>query len=194
MDIAAISWLEWCAVVFNLVYLILLIQRSVWCWPFGIAGSAASIGLFLGGQLYSEALLYSFYVVIGIYGWIQWAQVSDDKQLVQPIRWKLISHLVSIALAIALSFGLGYFFISFTDAERPYADAFSTGFAFVASYLEAKQVLFGWIYWIAINGFSIWLYADRGFGLYSLLAIVYAVMSVYGLIKWKRRWDGSLNA
>lgn len=187
MDLSQISYLEWIGVVLNLGYLFLLIARSVWCWPFGILGSGVSILLFINGQLYSEAILYVFYVIIGIYGWTRWSKVSDSHQQVDPVTWKLSKHLWSIGAATLLSLGLGWFFTTYTDAQRPYADAFSTGYAFVASYLEAQQVLLGWLYWIAINGFSIWLYADRGFGLYSLLAVIYTIMSVYGLFAWKKR-------
>lgn len=183
--------LEWIGVIANLAYLILLIRRSVYCWPAGIVGSGLSIYLFVHAQLYSEAILYIFYVLIAVYGWAKWFRVSDSQDRVVPLRWSFGRHLISVIAGTALSLSLGYYFDTYTDAERAYPDAFSTGFAFVASFLEARRVLSGWFYWIALNGFSIWLYADRELDLYSGLAIVYTVMSVYGYFSWKKALNES---
>lgn len=186
MEWLGISIWEWAGVVLNVLYLVLLIRRSIWCWPFGILGSGLSIYLFIESKLYSEAILYGFYVLIGVYGWIKWSRNADENDLVQPILWSLQKHLVAIAIGIAATFGLGHFFQTYTDAERPMLDAFSTGFAFVASFLEAQQVLSGWIYWIILNGFSVWLYYDRGLELYGLLSVVYTVMSFVGYYQWQK--------
>ena len=60
--------LELIAVILGLIYLILLIKEKIACWIFGILSSAISIYLFYSIQLYSEAILYFYYVIIGIYG------------------------------------------------------------------------------------------------------------------------------
>lgn len=179
-------------VILNVAYLILLIKRSVYCWPAGILGSGLGIYVFIQSQLYSEAILFTFYVLIGIYGWVNWQNAAGAKDTVSPIVWKLKNHLTSIAAGVIVSMGLGYYFDNYTDAERAYLDAFSTGFAFIASFLEAKRVLSGWFYWIALNGFSIWLYADRGLELYAGLSVLYTVMSVYGYYNWRRAREEDL--
>ncbi|GGH73995.1 MAG: nicotinamide riboside transporter PnuC [Bacteroidetes bacterium] len=186
MELFSLDTIEIAGVVLNIAYLILLIKRSVYCWPMGILGSGLSIFIFLNSQLYSEAILFFFYVLIGIYGWVKWAGNSDSSNQIQPIRWKVMQHISAISIGILTTLGLGYFFSSQTDASRPFEDALSTGFAFVASFLEARRVLTGWFYWIAINGFSIWLYADRGLILYSGLSVVYTAMSFYGYYSWRK--------
>lgn len=181
-----ISWIEWVGLVINLIYLVLLIKRSIWCWPAGIVGSGLSIFLFIGSGLYSEAILYTFYVIIGVYGWLKWSGKADSHQQIHAIRWNLGKHAVSILAGLAMTLGLGFFFSQNTDASRPFEDAFSTGFSFVASFLEAQRVLSGWLYWVVLNAFSIWLYHDRGLILYSGLSIVYTIMSVYGYYSWRK--------
>lgn len=186
MEFIWMDYLEYVGVGLNVIYLVLLIYRSIYCWPFGIAGSALSIFLFLSTKLYSEAILYSFYVVIGFYGWVKWKSNANPDSRVSPIQWSLSNHLKAIGIGVLATLALGSFFKWNSDAERPWADAFSTGFSFVASFLEAKQVLLGWFYWIALNGFSVWLYFDRGLQLYAGLAVVYTVMSFYGYFSWKK--------
>jgi nicotinamide mononucleotide transporter len=178
--------IEWIAVGFNLIFVVLIIREIKAGWLFGIAGSALSILLFISVQLYSEAILYAFYVLMGIYGWQQWNKAGDVELPVT--EWRLVTHLRYMLAGIALSLGLGSIFASQTDAEKPFFDAFSTVFSFLATYLEAKKVLSTWVYWIALNGFSIWLYNERGLPVYAGLMAVYTVLSVVGYYQWRRSY------
>jgi nicotinamide mononucleotide transporter len=81
---------------------------------------------------------------------------------------------------------LAWFFNSYTDAERPYIDSFTTVFSFLATFLEAKKVLSSWKYWIVINGVTIGLYFDKGLDIYAGLILVYFIMSFVGYFKWKK--------
>ncbi len=186
------STIEILGVVFNLLFLLLLIKERASCWFFGIVASLLSIVLFVEVKLYSEAILYSYYVGMGIYGWVNWSKSTGEKLPIKRIR--VFTHIAFIVLGVALSFGMGFYFQSNTDAEKPYADAFSTVFSFIATYLETQKVLFGWIYWIVINSFSIWLYSERGLLFYSYLMVGYAVLSVVGLVRWWKVYNADLSA
>ena len=75
--------LELIAVILGLIYLILLIKEKIACWIFGILSSAISIYLFYSIQLYSEAILYFYYVIIGIYGFWLWSIKGVEKKSFQ---------------------------------------------------------------------------------------------------------------
>jgi len=173
------------ATLAGLIYIILLIRENIICWPFGIAGSLLSIYLFIDGKLYSEAFLYSYYVFMGAWGWLRWSQrnAAHDNPVV---RYGLPAHLTIVLVSAAVALVLGGFFSSYTDAQRPYIDAFTTAFSFAATYMEVKKVLETWVYWIVLNLASIWLYMDRSLDIYAALICVYAVMSVWGLVQWTR--------
>lgn len=186
-NLAINTWVEIVSVVFSLLYLYLLIRENIWCWLFGILGSLLSIYLFIGAKLYSEAILYAFYVAIGFYGWWQWSKKRDQGPLTVQIKG-FSHHLIAILMGILLSVGLGKFFATHTDAANPFADASSTIFSFIASFLEAHKVLHSWIYWIMINAFSIWLYSSRGLEIYAGLMFVYFIFSVVGFYSWRRSY------
>ncbi len=169
----------------SLIYIILLIREKIICWPFGIAGSLLSIYLFIDGKLYSEAFLYTYYVGMGIWGWIRWHQ-RDAAQHNPVVHYALPTHLLIVFFASAGAIALGWFFASYTDAQRPYIDAFTTSFSFAATYMEVKKVLETWGYWIVLNLASIWLYHDRSLDIYAGLTVIYAVLSVVGLVQWLR--------
>jgi len=171
----------------SLMYIVLLIREKIACWAFGIAGSLLSIILFIDVRLYSEALLYLFYALMGVWGWIQWQQRTAENG--NPvIRWPFAVHLRSVIVACAVALGLGYLMQHFSDAQRPVFDAFTTIFSFLGTYLEITKVLEAWIYWFVINLASMWLYHDRALDIYALLIGFYSVMCIWGFIGWRRTY------
>ena len=177
----------------NLIYIVFLIKEKIICWPFGIVGSALSVYLFMDARLYSEALLYLFYAMMGCWGWLRWHRrlEQDDNPV---IRWHLNFHSRAIVLTCTAALGLGYSAQYFTDAERPFFDAFTTAFSFLATYMEITKVLETWIYWIILNLASIWLYQDRDLDIYAVLIGFYSVLSVWGFISWRKAYRAQVAA
>lgn len=182
---ATATIIEILATLMGLAYVILLIQEKIICWPFGIAGSLLSIYLFIDSKLYSEAILYSYYVAMGAWGWLRW-QRRDAAHHNPIVHYAPSAHLLLIVLTSAGALLLGTFFASYSDAQRPYIDAFTTCFSFAATYMEVKKILETWWYWIVINATSIWLYQDRALDIYAALIGLYAVLSVLGLLRWRQ--------
>ena len=82
------GYLEILGVLLSLVFVVLMMLQNIWCWLFGILGSLLSIVIFIEAKLYSESILYAFYVGVGIYGWVKW-HTKDQKGI--PIKkWTLI--------------------------------------------------------------------------------------------------------
>jgi len=179
--------LELIAVILGLIYLILLIKEKIACWIFGILSSAISIYLFYSIQLYSEAILYFYYVIIGIYGFWLWSIKGVEKKSFQIKDFKLRSHLITIVIGIVLSLLLGYSFSSLSDASSPYLDSFTTIFSFIASYLQAKKILSSFIYWIVINAATLYLYLHKELEFYFFLTVIYFIFSFVGFITWQKK-------
>ena len=176
--------LEISAVLLNICFLILLINERRSCWFFGIAASILSVILFYFQNLYSESILYGFYVMIGIYGWLVWDTKSSDF-LIQRIRTGI--HIAFLVLGAIATYVLGSF-MEQRGGDRVFADAFSTIFGVIASFLEIYKVLSAWIYWIVLNAFSIWLYLVKDLEIYAGLMLLYLVLSVYGLANWRKKF------
>ena len=96
-------------------------------------------------------------------------------------------HLIAIVSSALTAICLGWYFENYSDATSPYLDALTTIFSFFATYLEAKKILSAWIYWIIINGLTIgFVYLTKGLDIYSILYVIYFVMSFVGYVKWKK--------
>ena len=180
--------IEIVGVVTGLLYLFLLMKENISCWLFGIISSLCGIFLFIVARLYSEAILYTYYVFMGIYGWIHWYRGGSDTAKLPISEWKPVVHGLIIISGSFLAYTFGYFWTKYTDAAKPLIDAFTSVFSFIATYMEARKVLSGWIYWIVINAVSTWLYYNRGIKIYAVLMAVYTILSVYGWIGWRKKY------
>jgi nicotinamide mononucleotide transporter len=66
------------------------------------------------------------------------------------------------------------------------ADALTTVLSVEAQYLMTRKVIEHWLVWMAADVIYIWLYAERGLYLTSLLYVVFFVMCVAGWRDWLR--------
>lgn len=186
-DMNLIQILEFIALPAALLFLVLVIIENIWCWLFGIISSLIYAYIMYQSQVYSESVLYIIYVILGFFGWYKWYNSSPKDNSIKQANVKI--HIVIISLGIILSLGLGQLMKYYlTDAFRPFADAFSTVFSLIATYMEAYKWLSAWIFWIIINIFSLWLYFDRGLKTSSILMLVYFVFSIVGYLEWRRRY------
>ena len=180
-------YLEIISVVFGLAYLVFLIKEKIICWLFGVLGSLTSIGLFYRTGLYSESILYIYYVFIGVYGFVHWKKSAKHNSDFLVTDYPLNIYLILLLTGEVMAFILAFIFDNYTNAKLPYLDAHTTVFSFIASYLEAKKKLASWKLWIVINAVTIVLYLNRDLNYYTLLTFVYFVFSFVGYFQWKKK-------
>ena len=178
--------LELIAVAFGLANLTLLIRRSVWNYPFGIAMVSLYAVIFYHAKLYSEAGLQIFFFVIQIYGWMRWHELREETGDIE-VRWsRSVTGALWVLLTASMAAGLGWAMDSFTDAAAPYADAFIAAASVSAQFLLVLRRVESWIYWIVIDCLAIWLFYTRELHATSALYAVFLVMASIGLVQWMR--------
>lgn len=176
--------LEWTATILSLLFLVGLIQRRVWAWPFGILSSAISVALFVRIGLYAESGLYFFYVLMGIYGWWQW-RASGFAETVELVDIPSSKQRLAL-LCVPISFLLGYVLNRLPGVSFAYFDALTSVFGLWATWQETKRIRTAFHYWIPLNIASVVLYGAKGLWVYALLMVVYSIMSVLGYIRWRK--------
>jgi nicotinamide mononucleotide transporter len=185
-----LSVLEAAGVLFSVLYLVLAIRESLWCWPAAFLSSVLGVAVMLGARLYSEAGLNVFYAAMAVYGWYQWRYGGRRQASAElPISvWPLTNHALAIGGTLVLSAALGWFMSANTAAAFPYLDAFVTIASIVTTYMVARKILENWIYWLVVDSLSLYLYLERGLNLYVGLFALYLVLVVVGLVRWHRDW------
>ena len=178
------SIIESVAVFFSILYVILAAKESIWCW----AAAAISVILYIyicyTAQLYPETGLQVFYLIMAFYGYYQW---NKDKSALQIQQWSIPKHLILLLIGSILTFLMGFYFSTYTSAQMPIVDSFTTVFSIIATYMVTKKVLSNWLYWIIIDAVSVYLYFSRDLQLTSLLFLAYTFIAVFGYFKWLKQ-------
>lgn len=186
MQLTLLQWLELLAVALAVLYLLLAIRQNIWCW----AAAAVSTGLYLfimyHARLYMESALQVFYLAMAAYGWYQWRRGGADHAGVRVTTWPWRAHLLAASVVFALVFASGFLLERYSDAALPFADAFTTWAAVVATWMVARKILENWIYWFVIDAVSVYLYLSRELYFTAALFVAYLVMIVFGYRSWRR--------
>ena len=176
--------LEWSAAGLGLVNIALLVFRSVWNFPFGIASVALASFVFWERKLYAESALQLFFIAAQAWGWWLWLRIGGEDNRV-PVRWlDWASRAVWLTVTASLSLNLGWAMDRYTDAAAPYVDGPLALFSISAQFLLAFRRIENWVVWIVIDVVSVLLFIDRE--IYALAALYGAmlVMCLFGLKEW----------
>jgi nicotinamide mononucleotide transporter len=179
--------LEITAALLGVVNVLLVVRRSIWNYPFGIAMVSLYFFVFFDAKLYSDALLQIFFLLIQLYGWWAWTravQVDHGVSVAWLMAEARLRWLAGTAVAATL-WGLGM--ARWTDAAAPFADAAIAGMSVAAQILQSLRRVESWLLWIAVDVLAIGLFAWRGLLVTSALYGLFLALSVAGLIEWKRK-------
>ena len=176
--------MEITAVVFAIIYLLLAVKQDVRCWYAAIFSSFLYFFIMMSANLYMEAYLQIFYIIMAIYGWFQWNKISENKSKFIVRTWSIKQHLIVISSVISLAYISGSLLNIYTEAALPFIDALTTWGAIIATYMVAKKLLENWIYWFVIDSISVLLFMSRGLYLTSVLFFVYLIIIYFGYKSW----------
>ena len=171
------SAIECVAVFFSILYIILAAKENIWCWGAGAISASLYIYICLFAQLYSQTGLQIFYLFMAFYGFYHW---NKKDQSLQIIEWSISKHLLILAIGAILTFFIGFYFSTFTNAKMPIVDSFNAIFSVFATYMITRKILGNWLYWIVIDAVAAYLYFNMGLHLTSLLIISYTIIEIFG--------------
>ena len=184
-DFLTANWFEIVAAALAITYLILAMQQNILCWAAWIISSIMYLFVMFSAGLYMESGLQIFYIVMGIYGWIQWNNRSSKNNLTVS-TWPIINHIYILLILIVLVTFSGLILSNLTEAVSPYTDAFTTWGAIIATYMVAKKILENWYYWFVVDFVSVFLFLSRELYTTALLFSIYIILVIFGFIAWRK--------
>ena len=184
-DFLTANWFEIVAAALAITYLILAMQQNILCWAAWIISSIMYLFVMFSAGLYMESGLQIFYIVMGIYGWIQWNNRSSNNNLTVS-TWPIINHIYILLILIFLVTFSGLILSNLTEAVSPYIDAFTTWGAIIATYMVAKKILENWYYWFVVDFVSVFLFLSRELYTTALLFSIYIILVIFGFITWRK--------
>ena len=180
------SEVEWLAAGLGVINVALVVRRSVWNYPFGLVMVALYFFVFFQARLYSDALLQLFFFVVQIYGWVNWVRARGATGEVPVGRLTARERLLWAGGTLLASLAWGLFMARYTNAAAPVIDAFIAGTSIAAQILMARRRIENWVLWILVDLVAIGLYASRQLYPTSALYLLFLLLSIAGLIGWRR--------
>ncbi|MBL8342728.1 MAG: nicotinamide mononucleotide transporter [Rubrivivax sp.] len=182
-----VTWVEVVAFVLSLAMVAANMRVHPVAWPLAIVASALYALVFAGSKLYGEAALQLFFIVVALWGWWQWLRGHGDDGASLRVH-RLSRRGAGAALAGTLiAWPLaGLLLARTTDSDVPMLDALATVGSVCGQLLLGRKVLENWLVWLAVNVFSVGLFALKGLWLTALLYVLFAALSVAGWRAWRR--------
>jgi len=181
------NWIEIVGAILSLIYLYLSIKQKLSLWFFGIISSLFYIVIFFQTKFYADMSLQFYYVVISIYGWINWKHGDDLAGKEMPAAQLTKRLLVNLCIATGLIYIIYYFILSrFTDSTIPKADSVVGALSIVGTWMLARKLIENWIVWIVADGLCVGLYFYKGLYPTAILFIIYTFMAAVGYWEWKK--------
>src|ERR1044072_4006123 len=116
ISVATMNTLDWGAAGLGVINVGLLVRRSIWNYPFGLAMVALLFFILFEKRLYSEARLQVFFFIEQIYGWWNSVRSKEESGEVQVglLSWR--ARFAWAAATVAISLAWGAIMHRFTDA------------------------------------------------------------------------------
>jgi len=172
------------SVVTGLLYSILAVRRTRWCWVAGGISSAILIVLAWQAKLPMQAALQAYYVGMAVYGFWHWSQDVAGAKAVTT--WPLKAHLISCVAIVVFSALWSRYLATGTQAAWPFLDTLTTFGSLLATWLTAQVKLENWLYWIVFDAISVFLFVAQGLMFVALLMLIYLVIAAVGFVSWSK--------
>ena len=187
-----VTWLEIVAFVLALWMVERNMRVDPIAWPLAIASSLAYMLLFADSRLYGEAALQVVFIAVAGWGWWQWLRGRGaDGAPLTVHRLGARGRWLALALTLAAWPLLGGLLDHATDSDVPYLDALATSGSIAGQILLGRKLVENWPVWLAVNVFSVGLFALKALWLTVLLYALFAVLSVIGWRSWLARMEAA---
>jgi len=179
------SLLDQLNLILGLTGVVLMVRRSLWAFPIGLAAVSVQGVLFYRSSFPADALLQAFYFGCLAWGWWHWVRDrgAAPELPVTTLSWRgrWITLLGAGAAAALWATTVG----PWMKALMPWRDALIAAFSVAAQVLQVRKNVENWALWTLVNLIAIASYWSAEL---AYTAFLYAIYLVLGLIGWREWW------
>jgi nicotinamide mononucleotide transporter len=181
---------EFFGVLFSIIYVVLSIKQSIYCWfALIIAAIINGYAFFLIG-LPLQSVMQIFFIVVGISGLKNWSNINTKKIFVisRNFNFHLYVILFGSILTVVLFKFLQSNLISSSQflSKEPFFDSLMFMYNIIPMYMTTKKILESWLYFIWIDVISGFFYLQSGDYFYCFLFFFYIPFAIHGYLTWKK--------
>lgn len=190
----ALSGWETLAAFLGTLYVILAARESVWCWPAAFVSTLIYTLLFWEGQLPMQSMLNLYYMAMAVYGFSLWRHHAKQSEDLFISTRSIHFHIGFILIGGLLTWITSIYLENVMQSRLPLLDAAVTVFSVMNTVLMARKILENWLYWLAIDVATIWLYWETGYYVTIVMFTVYLIIAVSGFLNWQKLYKARLAA
>jgi len=164
----------------------LMIRRTLWAFPVGLAAVAVQGVLFYRAQFPADALLQVFFFVTLAWGWWHWVQARGAAPELPVTTLSARARLLTLAAATVATAVWALVIGPAMHAVMPWRDAFIAMFSVAAQVLQARKHVENWVLWAVVNLVAVASYWSAALAFTALLYLIYLFMGLAGWRAWAR--------
>ena len=189
------QYIEILGTIVGIIYLWLEYKANIYLWLVSIIMPVIYLYVFYIAGLYADFAINIYYLLIAVYGWLAWKcgfklfSKKTEKSRVEVLKIsrvpkKLWIRLIPIYLLLQLS--ITWMLMTYTNSDVPWLDSFTTSVSIIAMWLLARKYVEQWLVWIVVDVVCVGLYLYKDLYYTSALYAIYAIIAVFGYIKWRK--------
>lgn len=166
----------------------LMIRRSLWAFPVGLAAVTVQAVLFWQTKFYADARLQGFYFACLTYGWWHWVRHRGKAPELPVTRLGWVARTGYVLAGVVVTVTWSEYQRRCTDAVMPYRDAFIATFGMVAQVLQVRKNLENWPVWVVVNLVTVasCLLVSPPLYFTAFLYTIYLILALSGWREWRR--------
>ena len=181
-------YIEIAGTIVGMVYLWLEYRASIYMWLAGIIMPAIYLYIYYNAGLYADFGINVYYLVIAVYGWVAWKNFLGNKDAGKELPITCASRrewVKAILMYVVIQIVITWLLVNCTDSTVPIADSFTTALSIVGMWMLARKYIEQWWVWCVVDVASSALYVYKGLYFTAILYALYAIIAIFGYLKWK---------
>jgi len=170
----------------------LMIRRSLWAFPVGLAAVTVQGALFYRTHFPADATLQIFYFAMLAWGWRHWVRDRGAAPELPVTPLSARGRVITLGAASAATVGWALTIGPWMHAAMPWRDAFIAAFSVAAQLLQVRKNIENWPLWVVVNLVAIASYWSAELAFTSFLYAVYLVLALVGWREWRRAMKGTV--
>jgi len=198
-----VSLLEIISVLSGLTCVYLATRAKVANFWMGYVYNILLFFLFYQKGLYSSMLVQPISFIINFFGHYRWTHPKRGEEnsknqlkvtlLSNKSRFYFVAQIFVLGAiwGVALTYLDNFFPSIFSEAKKPFLDAFVTVTILTAQYLSAQKKLECWAAWFTVNVTNITLYILAGMVFLPMVSAGYLVLAFFGFAIWRKAYGNN---
>ena len=185
-------YLEIIAVLSGIISVWFAKKENILLYPIGTVSVLIWIYLCWIGEIYSQAVINLFFLVMNIYGWYNWSRKDNSEMNKVQIKFSSIKEnilyiIVAALLTLLIYSALSNIEILNFDWKFVLMESFITALNFIAMWLMAWKRVENWVLWIIGDIFCVPLFIFKEYYLSVAQFFIFIIIAFMGYFEWKKK-------